>query len=185
MKFPAQKSQNNLIREEKKIIFHQRKSISFNRMIWSMEKFNYETTRGKKFLPCYAKNLFTHLLLISWNPPSSRRIFANITAFKNGTSIISSRFKSTSNLYFFFFIINAIPGALPSNVIKKLKLISFWKDHFRENLSYHFQQNCTRLHFQISLFKRFLPTLFLYRKKHFWPLSCMPRVLMHFSRTNF
>lgn len=66
----------------------------------------------------------THRLLVSWKPPSSRRILANSTAFRNGTSIISSRFRSTSNLYFFFFIIKAMPGALgPSNVINKFKMM--------------------------------------------------------------
>lgn len=83
-------------------------------------------------------NWVTHLLLISWNPPSSSRILANSTAFKNGTSIISSRFKSTSNLYFFFFIINAIPGALPSKVINKLKLMPFLCFYrINSNFSYH------------------------------------------------
>lgn len=54
----------------------------------------------------------TYRLLYSWNePPSSNRIFANKTAFKNGTSTNSSKFNSTENLYFFFFIMNAIPGA--------------------------------------------------------------------------
>lgn len=61
----------------------------------------------------------TYRLLYSWNePPSSSRIFANRTAFKNGTSTNSSKFNSTENLYFFFFIMNAIPGAPgPINVI--------------------------------------------------------------------
>lgn len=61
----------------------------------------------------------TYRVLYSWKePPSSRRILANKTAFKNGTSTSSSKFKSTENLYFFFFIMNAIPGALgPINVI--------------------------------------------------------------------
>uniref|UniRef100_A0A182J5V9 Uncharacterized protein n=1 Tax=Anopheles atroparvus TaxID=41427 RepID=A0A182J5V9_ANOAO len=54
----------------------------------------------------------TYLLLCSWkDPPSSRRILANSTALRNGTSTSSSRRSSTENLYFFFFIINAIPGA--------------------------------------------------------------------------
>lgn len=63
--------------------------------------------------------VFTYRLLYSWNePPSSSRIFANRTAFKNGTSTNSSKFSSTENLYFFFFIMNAIPGAPgPINVI--------------------------------------------------------------------
>lgn len=70
----------------------------------------------------------THLLLVSWKPPSSRRILANRTALKNGTSIISSRLRSTQNLYFFFFIINAMPGAAlgPSNVINKFKMMPLW-----------------------------------------------------------
>lgn len=61
----------------------------------------------------------TYRLLYSWNePPSSSRIFANRTAFKNGTSTNSSKLSSTENLYFFFFIMNAIPGAPgPINVI--------------------------------------------------------------------
>lgn len=41
-------------------------------------------------------------------PPSNRRIFANSTPFKKGTAVISSKHSSTVNLYFFFFIINAI-----------------------------------------------------------------------------
>lgn len=61
----------------------------------------------------------THRLLYSWNdPPSNKRILANSTAFRNGTSTNSSKCNSTENLYFFFFIINAIPGAPgPINVI--------------------------------------------------------------------
>lgn len=74
----------------------------------------------------FGKQFSTHLLLVSWKPPSSSRIFAKSTALRNGTSIISSRLRSTQNLYFFFFIINAIPGALgPSNVINKFKSKSF------------------------------------------------------------
>lgn len=61
----------------------------------------------------------THRLLYSWNdPPSSSRIFANKTSLTKATSTRSCSWTSTLNLYFFFFIIKAIPGALgPSNVI--------------------------------------------------------------------
>lgn len=84
--------------------------------IGSASSFNYRRGRRKV-------EKATYRLLVSWKPPSSRRIFANSTAFRNGTSIISSRFSSTSNLYFFFFIIKAMPGALgPSNVINKFKM---------------------------------------------------------------
>lgn len=62
---------------------------------------------------------FTHRLLYSWNdPPSNKRILANSTALRNGTSTNSSKCNSTANLNFFFRIINAIPGAPgPINVI--------------------------------------------------------------------
>lgn len=92
-----------------------------------MLEFN-EITGRRKITPTFVmKNRLAHLLLVSWKPPSRRRILANSTAFRNGTSIISSRLRSTSNLYFFFFIINAMPGALgPSNVINKFKMKPLW-----------------------------------------------------------
>lgn len=73
--------------------------------------------------------VLTYLLLVSWNPPSRSRIFAKRTAFRNGTSIISSRLSSTQNLYFFFFIIKAMPGALgPSKVINKFKMMPWYRE---------------------------------------------------------
>lgn len=61
----------------------------------------------------------THRSLYTWKPPSSKRIFANSTTFKlNGTSTSSSKLSFTSNLYFFFFIMNAMPAPGPINVIQ-------------------------------------------------------------------
>lgn len=60
----------------------------------------------------------THRVLYFSNDPPNKRILANSTAFRNGTSTNSCKCSSTENLYFFFFIINAIPGAPgPINVI--------------------------------------------------------------------
>lgn len=67
------------------------------------------------------KFIFTYRSLYTWNePPSSKRIFANSTTFINGTSTSSSKLSFTSNLYFFFFIMNAIPAPGPINVIKRI-----------------------------------------------------------------
>lgn len=41
-------------------------------------------------------------------PPSSRRTLAKRTAFTNGTAANSSKHNPTWNLYFFFFIMNAM-----------------------------------------------------------------------------
>lgn len=77
------------------------------------------------------KCVSTYWLLNARNdPPSTRRILAKSTAFRNGTSTSSSKCNSTANLYFFFFIMNAIPGAPgPISVIhnKFVVLRARWK----------------------------------------------------------
>lgn len=56
------------------------------------------------------KRIFkTNLLEWSWKlPPSSSRTLANSTAETKGTSVSSSRQHCTSNLYRFFFVMNAM-----------------------------------------------------------------------------
>lgn len=125
--------------------------------------------------------MFTYRLLYSWNePPSSNRIFANRTAFKNGTSTNSSRFSSTENLYFFFFIMNAIPGAPgPINVIHTI-VFSFLKQRKKSReirylslfhlLSFvFFKFNFTIL----EMYRHFSPYFQL------WNLVCKISILSH------
>lgn len=82
---------------------------------------NVEFSENSRFLSDKTEISECNTYLVEWStkePPSRSLNLAKSTALTNGTAVSSSRWTSTENLYFFFFIMKAIsPGHRTLNSI--------------------------------------------------------------------